>query len=208
MKFNLNDYKGDCAMHCKTKEEAESFCLFLYQNGREWHNEDSYLENDRWDRYERDTVYLFNNGSFCDVEYAKREGLVILEWSDFMENKESVSEFTLDDLKSGDFVKFEDGSVCCVLFVEAKTFKYVAIEYSTGKIQYTTFSYDDSGALVGVYGDIAEIRRPTQLGDVDYNIFDNGKGCLLYTREEEMTLDEVCKALGRKIKIVAEHQSN
>lgn len=123
MKFNLNDYKGDYAMHCKTKEEAESFCRFLHQNGREWRNEDSYLENDRWDRYERDTVYLFNNGSFGGVEYAKCEGSVILEWSDFMENEEPASEFTLDDLKPGDFVKFEDGSVCCVLFVYSKTYK-------------------------------------------------------------------------------------
>ena len=35
-----------------------------------------------------------------------------------------------------------------------------------------------------------------------------GDDDLIYTREEEMTLDEVCKALGRNIKIVAKHQSN
>lgn len=210
MKFNLNDYKGNYVMHCKTKEEAESFCRFLHQNGRKWCNGDSYLEDDYWNDYERDTVYYFNEDSYCNIEYAKWvQGYKILEWSDFMEDEETVSKFTFDDLKPGDFVKFEDGSVCCVLFVYAKTFKYVALEYSTGDIRYTTFSYDDSGALVGVYGDIAEIRRPTQLSDVCYTIFDDGKGCLLYTREEEeMTLDEVCKALGRKIKIVAKHQSN
>lgn len=187
MKFNLNDYKGDYAMHCKTKEEAESFCRFLYQNGREWRNEDSYLEKDRWDRYERDTVYLFNNGSFGSVEYARRYfNYEILEWSDFMENKETVSEFTLDDLKPGDFVKFEDGSVCCILFVvDRETHKTVAIEYSTGTIRYRNLSYDDSGFFTGDYGHITEIRRPTQLFDVGYNIFDDCKGCLLYTREEE-----------------------
>lgn len=162
MKFNLNDYKGDCAMHCKTKAEAESFCRFLNQNGREWHNEDSYLENDRWDRYERDTVYLFNDGAFCDVEFAKREGCVILEWSDFMENKETVSDFTPGDLKSGDFVKFEDGSVCCILFVvDRETHKTVAIEHSTGAIRYRNLFYDDSGFFAGDYGHITEIRRPT-----------------------------------------------
>lgn len=203
MKFNLNDYQGNYAMHCKTKEEAESFCRFLHQNGRRWRSGRSYLDEDHWDEYEDDTIYFFNECIYDERCSDFEEDYIILEWSDFIENTETASEFTLDDLKPGDFVKFEDGSVCCVLFVHAKTFKYVALEYSTGEIRYTTFFYGDSGALVGVYGDIAEIRRPTHLSDVCYTIFDDEKGCLLYTREEEgMTLDEVCKALGRKIKIV------
>lgn len=204
MKFKLNDYKGNYVMHCKTKEEAKSFCRFLDLHGRRWFDEDSYLEVDNWDRYKIDTVYYFNLGTYGSVEYSRRGGnFVVLEWGDFMENKETVSEFTLDDLKPGDFVKFEDGSVCCILFVvDRETDKQVAIEYSTGNIRYTNFFYDVSGSFVGGYGDITEIRRPTQLFDVGYNIFDDGKGCLLYAREEEMTLDEVCKALGRKIKIV------
>ena len=204
MKFNLNDYKGNYAMHCKTKEEAESFCRFLHQNGKRWGDGHSYLQFDNWDKYKADTVYYFNLDNYSSVEYIKgNTNFVILEWKDFMENMETVSEFTLDDLKPGDFVKFEDGSVCCVLFViDAETNKQVAIEYNTGIIQYTTFFYSDSGSLVWGYGDIAEIRRPTQLSDVCNAIFDDGKGCLLYAREEEMTLDEVCKALGRKIKIV------
>lgn len=136
MKFNLNDYKGKYAMHCKTKEEAEGFCRFLHQNGRKWRNGYSYLEEDYWNDYERDPVYCFNEGSYCNIKYTKWiQGYKILEWSDFMEDEDTVSKFTLDELKPGD---------------------------------------DD----------------------------------LIYTREEEMTLDEVCRALGRNIKIVAEHQSN
>ena len=88
MKFNLNDYKdykGDYAMHCKTKEEAESFCRFLHQNGRKWSSGYSYLEFNRWDYYKADTVYRFNLGMYCDVVFAKWKGYTILEWSDFME---------------------------------------------------------------------------------------------------------------------------
>lgn len=91
MKFNLNDYKGNYVMHCKTKEEAESFCRFLHQNGRRWWDRISYLEYDFWDSYERDTVYYFNEGAFQDIEYAKGEGYTVLEWSDFMEDSEIVS---------------------------------------------------------------------------------------------------------------------
>lgn len=100
MKFNLNDYKGDCAMHCKTKEEAESFCRFLHQNGRKWRTGDSYLEYDRWYNYEGDTVYYFNEGVYCNIEYAKwKEGCTILEWSDFVEDSEIVSELTVTQHK-------------------------------------------------------------------------------------------------------------
>lgn len=99
MKFNLNDYKGECAMHCKTKEEAESFCRLLHQNGRKWRDGSSYLKDNTWDPYKADTVYYFNKGTYCDVEYARHFNYEILEWSDFMEDEETVSKFTLDDLK-------------------------------------------------------------------------------------------------------------
>lgn len=98
MKFNLNDYKdykGKYAMHCKTKEEAESFCRFLDLSGRSWFSGGSYLEVDYWDRHKIDTVYYFNRGTYGSVEHIRRD-VVILEWSDFMENKETVSEFTQD----------------------------------------------------------------------------------------------------------------
>lgn len=129
MKFNLNDYQGNYVMHCKTKEEAKSFCRFLHQNGRKWCDGYSYLEDNSWDVYARDAVYCFNEGVYCNIEYARDINYRILEWSDFMEEVETVSKFTPDDL------------------IYAK-------------------------------------------------------------EEEEMTLDEVCRALGRNIKIVAEHQSN
>lgn len=95
MKFNLNDYKGKYVMHCKTKEEAESFCRFLHQNGRRWCNGDSYLDPNSWDFYKIDTVYCFNEGMYDNIDYAKWiAGYTILEWSDFMEKGDS--EFTQD----------------------------------------------------------------------------------------------------------------
>lgn len=82
MKFNLNDYKSEyAAMHCKTKEEAESFCRFLDQNGRVWYSGISYLKVDYWDNYKIDTIYYFNRGTYGSVENIRRD-VVILEWSD------------------------------------------------------------------------------------------------------------------------------
>lgn len=99
MKFNLNDYKGNYAMHCKTEEEAENFCRFLGLNCRRWKDGTSYLEDNMWCLHERDTVYCFNEGAFCDIEYARHINYGILEWSDFMEDSEIVSEFTVTQHK-------------------------------------------------------------------------------------------------------------
>jgi hypothetical protein len=158
-------------------------------------------------------VYLFNNGAFCGVEFANREGFVVLEWSDFMENEETLSEFTLDDLKPGDFIKlkYNSKSVCCVLFVHIYTNLdggTVVFEEQHTHTKYTKFFHSDltdvseSGSEYA--NNIMQVRRPVHPSDICCNIFDDCKGCLLYAREkeEEMTLDEVCKALGRKIKIV------
>lgn len=202
MKFNLNDYKGEYAMHCNTKEEAENFCRFLHQNGRRWCNGNSYLQSDNWDRFKIDTIYYFNLGTYSKAEYVN---YVILEWSDFMENEGAVSEFTLNDLKPGDFVKLRDGQVCCVLFVhvdDSMTGGTVVLEDQHNNSKYRKFC---SSGLIDVNDsdkDIMQVRRPTLSLDVCSNIFDNCKGDLIYAREEEMTLDEVCEALGRRIKIV------
>lgn len=208
MKFKLNDYRGNYVMHCKTKEEAKSFCQFLDLHGRKWCDEDGYLEvDDCWDKYKINTAYNFNRGTYGSVGYFRMSGnFVILEWSDFMENKETVSEFTLNDLKPGDFVKLRDEQVCCVLFVhvnDSMTGGTIVLEDQHNNFKYRKFCSSDLVDVIDSVKDIMQVRRPTLSLDVCSNIFDNCKGDLLYAREEEeMTLDEVCKALGRRIKIV------
>jgi hypothetical protein len=48
------------------------------------------------------------------------------------------------------------------------------------------------------------VRRPCTKGDCCFNAFEHNYGTLVYERKEveEMTLEEVCKALGKEIKIV------
>ena len=38
MRFNIEDYKGKYAMHCKTEEAAKDFCNYLDSLGRKWCN--------------------------------------------------------------------------------------------------------------------------------------------------------------------------
>jgi hypothetical protein len=54
--------------------------------------------------------------------------------------------------------------------------------------------------------DIVAVRRPLCASDCRLNVFTHSGGKLIYDRErdtvEEMTLAEVCKLLGKNIKIV------
>ena len=79
--MNLEDYKGNYAMHCPTKESAKLFCNFLDENGREWENGRSYKEYTFWGVYK-------NEGMFNGAERDEEEELTILEIDDFIVDDE------------------------------------------------------------------------------------------------------------------------
>lgn len=91
MKFNIEDYKGKYVMHCKTEEEAEIFCKYLYSIGRTWNSGDSYLSKSYWDTYKESICYNFNEDLCCDKQYYEEEGYTILEMEDFMDKEEDES---------------------------------------------------------------------------------------------------------------------
>jgi hypothetical protein len=84
MKFNINKYMGNYAMHCKTEEEAKIFCRYLDSVGRRWADGTSYMSMTNWDDYDPDTCYDFNDGTYCVKRYfLTRNYYTILEFSDF-----------------------------------------------------------------------------------------------------------------------------
>lgn len=84
MKFNINKYEGNYAMHCKTEEEAKIFCRYLDSVGRKWADGTSYMSMTNWSVYGHDTYYDFNDGTYCDKRYfLVRSYYTILEFSDF-----------------------------------------------------------------------------------------------------------------------------
>lgn len=200
-KINLDDYKGKYVIHCKTEEEAKDFCRVLHEAGRKWNDGESYLECTFWDlsvlnsSFFGDTrYYQFNDGLYTTRPVFVRD-YTILEWSDFM-NKE----FTKDDLRDFDIVLRRDGEVRVVLrnhFVN-KDF------YSTGICRYNndlTWIKDSRTPQ-----DIIKVIRPTVISDLSFDAFEKNLGRLVYERDEtvEMTFEEVCKALGKNVKIVKE----
>ena len=84
MKFNINKYEGNYAMHCKTEEEAKIFCRYLNSVGRRWGSGHSYISMTNWDDYGPNTCYSFNSGTYCDkIYYLTHNCYTIPEFSDF-----------------------------------------------------------------------------------------------------------------------------
>lgn len=197
MKFNIDDYKGNYVMHCKTEEEAKDFCNYLDSLGRKWCNNKKYTEENYWQYYQDETCYDFNDNSFNAKYFFVGHNYKILEWSDFMDKK-----FTKADLKSGDVILRRDGSVEIVCLETGALIRrdgFNILDELTDDLL-STFNDDD-------FDDIIAVRRPKQPYHCQFCAFDEGLGELVYERgdePEEMTLDEICKALGKEIKIVKE----
>lgn len=198
MKFDINDYKDKYAMHCKTEEEAKDFCEYLHSVGRRWCTDQPYITNTCYHTYIGNTVYTFNEGSYCDMKWHTEHGYIILEWSDFMNG-----EFTKADLKLGDVVKFRNeriGIVC-----EFKGLKTIITNDSWVNFENIT---EELTMLYNKTYDIIAVRRPHKKSECQFNAFEYEYGTLIYEREEcrEMTIEEACETLGRlfneKIKIV------
>ena len=191
MKFNINDYKGNYVMHCKTEAEARDFCRYLNSVGRKWCSDTSYLEKTCYHDYCSDTVYFFNVGTYGSKKHIK-EIYTILEWSEFINE-----EFTKADLKTGDVVMQRDGTIqianCELGMFITNNWWNDMDSFSSNLIHNMHEDFD-----------IIAIRRPIKKTDCTFKAFEYKSGILVYERKEveEMTLDEICKLLGKEIKII------
>ena len=198
MKFNIKDYPGKYVMHCKTKEEAISFCNYLHSIGRKWCTGTSYVNNDYYGAHGNKTAYAFNEGAYSGVDYYKFEAedeYIILEWEDFMEKT-----FTKANLKTGDIIKQRNGAIGVInRQLEMITCK------NGGWIDLDRFNGDLTNQWSKEF-DIVLVRRPKAKADCNFDAIRQEWGELVYDRErdevEEMTLEQVCKLLGKTIKIV------
>lgn len=192
MKFDINKYPGKYVMHCKTKEEARAFCQYLDNVGRKWLSGERYKNKEYWNVYREKTCYSFNNDCYTGIDYYKKENYTIREWSDFM--KET---FTKADLKTGDVVLKRNGEV------EIINRELGMLICKSGWNDLKDVREDLTSILNDRY-DIIAVRRPEDKGDCNFEVFEHKWGKLVYERKkvEEMTLEQVCKLLGKEIKII------
>lgn len=194
-RFDINDYKGDYVMHCTTEEQAKTFCKYLHSVGRKWASGLSYLEKTYWNDTKKDTCYNFNNDMYNHINTYKGNS-IILEFGDFY----WPGLFTKSDLKDGMVVEHRDGDRYMVL----------------GNILIS----DEGNWELGCYNnnliydgchdyDICYVYRVKSTLEMDFeDIFRKDDYLeLIWKREEpykEMTVEEIEKQLGHKVKIVGE----
>ncbi len=83
MRFDIEQYRGNYVMHCKTKKEAETFLGFLHSIGESWCDGMLYTERSNYEKYGSNTCYEFNIGKFCNLDYFVSDGFEILEFEMF-----------------------------------------------------------------------------------------------------------------------------
>ena len=97
--FDWDKFKNDkIAVHCKTEDEAVDFLKECEKADIKWCSYDKNIsKKTQWFYYKEDTCYRFwntphrdiNNGLMVSpLEYYKSVNYKIIEWSDYMNNKE------------------------------------------------------------------------------------------------------------------------
>ena len=200
-KFDIKDYPGKYVMHVTTEEEDKIFREYLHSVGKKWLDGQSCKDITYFGRYKGDTVYYFNKNTYGHfgnaVDYRILE-FNDFDWSDFTMKKE----FTKADLKNGDVVLWDDGDVQIVCVdtgtLISKDPGFDALECVSDDLTWSGILFEAKRPK------IIAVRRPNEPGDCQFGAFKHEYGTLVYERKEveEMTLEEVCKALGKEIKIV------
>jgi hypothetical protein len=109
--------------------------------------------------------------------------------------------FTKSDLKTGDVVKFREGELGIVIL----ELDVIACK-NGGWISMNSINEDlISSFYLGKY-DVIAVRRPNESSACCFDAMraNAPRGTLVYERKEpeEMTLAEVCRLLGKEVKIV------
>ena len=108
-----------------------------------------------------------------------------------------TTSFTKADLQTGDVCKQRNGVVQIYM-------KDLSMFITTDGWNKAESFHDDLTHIYGDEYDIVAVRRPTKQHHCQFSAFDSKLGDLVYERvePEEMTLEEVCRLLGKEIKIV------
>lgn len=117
-------------------------------------------------------------------------------------------EFSKNDIKSGYVVELRDGSLMMAMRCNQDTFDKILVEKEGEWMPFDCLNSDLTFNDYREY-DIMKVYGLNQYPYRALNISSDDR-TLLWERKEtiEMTMDEVCKALGRQIKIVDKHRED
>ena len=83
-KITLREFWGNkelLGIHCDTLEKANMLSKAFDNMGIKWRNDKSYLENNNWIDYKKDTVY-YNDGSYTHLTFSEENNHIVYEFED------------------------------------------------------------------------------------------------------------------------------
>ena len=204
--FDWDEFKkGYIMVSCETKEKAINFLEECSKNNiyfETYHNDKNY-----WDEFKEYTCYKIDHTTkklnytslFCC--YWNLNDYIILNWSDYMNNKE-IKDFTKDMLE--DFMVVETNEEENNRYMKIKnklvqTKSFNNLNDYNNNLKYNTISEED------VIYDIQKIYKIKNIIGFGYMLTDDSNLELIWERKEEpieYTLEELEQKLGQKIKIV------
>ena len=214
------DKNNKISVHCKTEEEAKDFCKKMNEHGLKWCSDKSYIEDTHWDTYKEKTHYT-NDGSY-GTEYScgREDGYTILEWSDYM------NDLTKADLDVGDIVKTRKGNYLVILPNDNSNDGLSTFSKRTFGCDRYLHVYNEDLTHENKEYDIVAVLRTSQAGDSKNNTYRLLGAVLTFDDKEmvedqfkyvkwdwerkeepptkELTMEELEKHFGCKVKIVAE----
>ena len=177
-KFNIEDYKDKYVMHCDTEEKANVFCKYLNRVGKKWCVDVSYIDKNRWEEYKNDTCYCFNEGTFCNIGYYKKNNYTILEFNDFdwseEEKENNMKNFTKSDLQNGMVVETREDRYMVVGDKIINNYGFMNLRSYEENLTLT--EGDDDFDIIKIYDKVTSFNKMNYLEELR----------LLWERKDEM----------------------
>ncbi len=106
--MNIKDLKK-VVIHCPTEKDAIKCCKFANKLHFTWKDGNSFIDDNKWAYFEKDTCYCFYDGTLGDIEGFAGIGYKIKSVKWFIDN------LTLTDDKSiiNNLNNYINGNVCC-----------------------------------------------------------------------------------------------
>lgn len=86
----VTDLKENEVIHCPTEAEAIAICKLMHEAGLKWFDGDFYSLGSYWQKFQANTCYRPNKGTFDDLCVFGERGCTIHPASDFLTETQST----------------------------------------------------------------------------------------------------------------------
>ena len=89
--MKVTDLKENEVIHCKNEEQANAICKLMHEAGLKWNSSFSYLNDNKFKDYKKQTCYNPKEGKYSYLDYYKREGYTIYKAEHFLNIKKTMT---------------------------------------------------------------------------------------------------------------------